>query len=44
MEVYRSKPPSKEFLETIKYLKRKHKFILIFDECISGLEKHLRYT
>ena len=41
MEVYRSKPPSKEFLETIKYLKRKHKFILIFDECTSGLEKHL---
>ena len=39
MEVYRSKPPSKEFLETIKYLKRKHKFILIFDECTSGFRE-----
>ena len=31
MEVYRSKPPSKEFLKAIKSLKKKHKFILIFD-------------
>ena len=39
MEVYRNNPPSKEFLEAIKFLKHKHKFILIFDECTSGFRE-----
>ncbi len=39
MEVYRSNPPSKDFLKAIKYLKQKHKFILIFDECTSGFRE-----
>ena len=39
MEVYRSKPPSKDFLNAIKHLKLKHKFILIFDECTSGFRE-----
>ena len=39
MEVYRSNPPSKEFLKAIKFLKKKHKFILIFDECTSGFRE-----
>ena len=39
MEVYRSNPPSKEFLKVIKFLKKKHKFILIFDECTSGFRE-----
>jgi glutamate-1-semialdehyde 2,1-aminomutase len=39
MEVYRSNPPSKEFLKAIKFLKNKHKFILIFDECTSGFRE-----
>ncbi len=39
MEVYRSNPPSKDFLQAIKELKRKHKFILIFDECTSGFRE-----
>ena len=39
MEVYRSSPPSKEFLKAIKFLKNKYKFILIFDECTSGFRE-----
>ncbi len=39
MEIFRSKPPSKEFLEAIKDLKKKYKFILIFDECTSGFRE-----
>ena len=39
MEVYRSNPPSKSFLDAIKYLKNKHKFVLIFDECTSGFRE-----
>ncbi len=39
MEIFRSNPPSKEFLEAIKYLKKKYKFILVFDECTSGFRE-----
>ncbi len=39
MEIFRSYPPTKEFLEAIKYLKNKYKFILIFDECTSGFRE-----
>ena len=39
MEIFRSKPPSKNFLKTIKNLKKKYKFILIFDECTSGFRE-----
>jgi glutamate-1-semialdehyde 2,1-aminomutase len=39
MEVFRSKPPTIEFLEAIKKLKKKYKFILIFDECTSGFRE-----
>ena len=39
MEVYRSNPPSNEFLKAIKFLRKKHKFILIFDECTSGFRE-----
>ena len=39
MEIFRSNPPTKEFIETIKYLKKKHKLILIFDECTSGFRE-----
>ena len=39
MEVYRSNPPSTEFLKAIKHLRQKHKFILIFDECTSGFRE-----
>jgi glutamate-1-semialdehyde 2,1-aminomutase len=39
MEVFRSNPPTKQFIEAIKYLKNKHKFILIFDECTSGFRE-----
>ena len=39
MEVHRNKPPEKKFLETLKYLRKKHNFILIFDECTSGFRE-----
>jgi len=39
MEVYRGNPPTKDFLEAIKNLKKKHKFILVFDECTSGFRE-----
>ena len=39
MEVFRSNPPTKQFIEAIKYLKNKHKLILIFDECTSGFRE-----
>ena len=39
MEVFRSNPPSKDFLSAIKQLKKKHKFILVFDECTSGFRE-----
>ena len=38
MEVHRNKPPE-NFLETLKYLRKKHNFILIFDECTSGFRE-----
>jgi len=39
MEIFRSNPPTKEFIDTINYLREKHKFILIFDECTSGFRE-----
>lgn len=39
MEIFRSNPPTKEFIDTIKYLKKKYQFILIFDECTSGFRE-----
>ena len=39
MEVHRNDPPDKKFLEALKYLREKHKFILIFDECTSGFRE-----
>ena len=39
MEIFRSNPPTKEFLQAVKYLKNKYKFILIFDECTSGFRE-----
>lgn len=39
MEVHRNIPPSKDFIEAIKSLKKKYNFILIFDECTSGFRE-----
>ncbi len=39
MEIFRSNPPSKEFLDAIKQLRSKYNLILIFDECTSGFRE-----
>lgn len=39
MEIFRNYPPTKDFLEAIQNLKKKYKFILIFDECTSGFRE-----
>ena len=41
MEVSRSFLPENNFLQNIRNLCSKKNIILIFDECTSGLEKHL---
>lgn len=48
MEVMRSKKPSKQYLEDVKFLSKKYKSLLIFDECTSGFREtfgglHLKY-
>lgn len=48
MEVMRSKPPTKEYLLSVRGLADKYKCLLIFDECTSGFREafgglHLNY-
>jgi len=41
MEVQRSDPPAKGFLEGVRALATKHNAVLIFDECTSGFRREL---
>ena len=41
MEVVRNIQPEEGFLEKVRELTKKKDIVLIFDECTSGLERHL---
>ena len=41
MEVQREKKPKDNFLNQVRYITKKNKILLIFDECTSGFRENL---